>query len=131
MIGTYALSAGYYDAFYLKAQKVRTLIRQDFEKAFSRFDALITPTAPTPAFGIGEKSDDPLAMKLSDILTIPINMASIPALSLPCGFSADGLPLGLQIIGPAMSEETLLRIAYSYEQATQWHKQRATLKSSA
>jgi aspartyl-tRNA(Asn)/glutamyl-tRNA(Gln) amidotransferase subunit A len=127
MIGTYALSAGYYDAFYLKAQKVRTLIRQEFEEAFTKFDALITPTAPTPAFGIGEKSNDPLAMKLSDILTIPINMAGIPAISVPCGFSGSGLPLGLQLIGPTLSEETLFRIAYTYEQATEWHKHRARL----
>jgi aspartyl-tRNA(Asn)/glutamyl-tRNA(Gln) amidotransferase subunit A len=127
MIGTYALSAGYYDAFYLKAQQVRTLIKQDFDKAFSKFDALVTPTAPTPAFKIGEKADDPLAMKLSDILTIPVNMAGIPALSLPCGFSEGGLPIGLQLIGPAFSEETLLRIAYTYEQATDWHTRRAAL----
>jgi len=125
MIGTYALSAGYYDAFYLKAQKVRTLIRQDFDKAFSQFDALVTPTTPTPAFGIGEKTEDPLSMWLSDILTIPVNMAGIPAISLPCGFSESGLPLGLQIIGPALSEETLYRIAYTYEQATTWHTKRA------
>ncbi|MDR3708544.1 MAG: Asp-tRNA(Asn)/Glu-tRNA(Gln) amidotransferase subunit GatA [Capsulimonadaceae bacterium] len=127
MIGTYALSAGYYDAFYLKAQKVRTLIKQDFDNAFSRFDALITPTAPTPAFKIGEKTDDPLEMKLSDILTIPINMAGLPAISLPCGFSSEGLPIGLQLIGPAFSEETLLRVAYTYEQASEWHGRRAAL----
>ncbi len=127
MIGTYALSAGYYDAFYLKAQQVRTLIKQDFEKAFSKYDALVTPTAPTPAFKIGDKADDPLAMKLSDILPIPVNMAGIPALSLPCGFSAEGLPIGLQLIGPAFSEETLLRIGYPYEQATEWNTRRAAL----
>lgn len=127
MIGTYALSAGYYDAFYLKAQKVRTLIKRDFDRAFSKFDALVTPTAPTPAFAIGEKSGDPLAMKLSDILTIPINMAGLPAISLPCGFE-QGLPIGLQIIGPAFSEETLLRIAYTYEQATDWHLRRAAVQ---
>lgn len=127
MIGTYALSAGYYDAFYLKAQKVRTLIKNEFDRAFERFDALVTPTAPTPAFKIGEKVDDPLQMKQSDILTIPINMAGIPAISVPCGFSGDNLPIGLQIIGPAFSEETLLRISYSYEQATQWGTRRAAL----
>ena len=126
MIGTYALSAGYYDAFYLKAQKVRTLIKQDFDQAFEKFDALLTPTAPTTAFGVGEKSGDPLAMKLSDVLTIPVNMAGLPALSLPCGFS-DGLPIGLQIITPAFRENTLYRVAYTYEQATEWHKQRPAL----
>lgn len=127
MIGTYALSAGYYDAFYLKAQKVRTLIKQDFDRAFAKFDALLTPTAPTPAFGIGEKASDPLAMKLSDILTIPVNMAGIPAMSLPCGFSSDGLPIGLQIIAPAFQEETIYRVAYAYEQSTDWHTRRPKL----
>ncbi len=126
MIGTYALSAGYYDAFYLKAQKVRTLIKQDFDRAFDRYDALIAPTAPTVAFGIGQKSGDPLAMKLSDVLTIPVNLAGIPAISLPCGF-ADGLPVGLQLMAPAFGEETLFRLAYAYEQATDWHTQRARL----
>jgi aspartyl-tRNA(Asn)/glutamyl-tRNA(Gln) amidotransferase subunit A len=126
MIGTYALSAGYYDAFYLKAQQVRTLIRREFDAAFEKFDALITPTAPTTAFAIGEKSDDPLQMKLSDILTIPINMAGLPAISLPCGFS-NGLPIGLQIIAPSFKEETLYNVAYSYEQSTDWHKSRPTL----
>lgn len=124
MIGTYALSAGYYDAFYLKAQKVRTLIKQDFDRAFTQFDALLTPTAPTTAFAIGEKASDPLAMKLSDILTIPVNMAGLPAISMPCGFSPSGLPIGLQIIAPAFKEETIYRIAHSYEQATDWHKRR-------
>ncbi len=127
MIGTYALSAGYYDAFYLKAQKVRTLIRQDFDNAFAKFDALITPTTPTAAFQIGAKSDDPLAMKLCDVLTIPVNMAGIPAISLPCGFTDAGLPLGLQVIGPSMSEELIFRIAHTFEQATDWHKRRAAL----
>lgn len=127
MIGTYALSAGYYDAFYLKAQKVRTLIKNDFARVFEKFDALVTPTAPTAAFKIGEKAGDPLQMKLSDILTIPINMAGLPAISLPCGFSAENLPIGMQIIGPAFSEETLLKVAYTYEQATDWHRRRAAL----
>ena len=126
MIGTYALSAGYYDAFYLKAQQVRTLIKRDFDRAFEKYDALITPTAPTVAFRIGERSDDPLAMKLSDVLTIPANMAGIPALSLPCGFS-DGLPIGLQLMAPAFAEETLFRLAYAYEQATEWHTWQAQL----
>ena len=126
MIGTYALSAGYYDAFYLKAQQVRTLIKRDFDRAFEKCDALITPTAPTVAFRIGARSGDPLAMKLSDVLTIPANMAGLPALSLPCGFS-NGLPIGLQLMAPAFAEETLFRLAYAYEQATDWHTRRARL----
>jgi len=128
MIGTYALSHGYYDAFYLKAQKVRTLIKQDFDRAWAAgIDALVTPTAPTTAFGIGEKSDDPMAMKLSDIYSIPAPMAGIPALSQCCGFDPNGLPVGLQLMGPAFSEEVLFRIAHAYEQATDWHKRRAQL----
>lgn len=123
MIGTYALSAGYYDAFYLKAQQVRTLIKNDFDQAFAKYDALIAPTTPTVAFEIGEVVD-PLAMKLNDVLTIPANLAGIPAISLPCGF-ASGLPIGLQIMAPAFAEETLFQIAYAYEQATDWHKTRA------
>ena len=126
MIGTYALSAGYYDAFYLKAQKVRTLIKRDFDRAFEKYDLIIAPTAPTVAFRQGEVSD-PLAMKLNDVLTIPANMAGIPAISLPCGF-AHGLPIGLQLMAPAFGEETLLRAAYAYEQATDWHKQRAVIE---
>ena len=126
MIGTYALSAGYYDAFYLKAQKVRTLIKRDFDQAFEKYDVLIAPTAPTVAFKQGEVSD-PLAMKLNDVLTIPANMAGIPAISLPCGF-AHGLPIGLQLMAPAFGEETLLRAAYAYEQATDWHRQRAVIE---
>ena len=127
LTGTYALSHGYYDAYYLKAQKVRTLLQRDFAAAFENFDLLVTPTAPTTAFGIGEKSDDPLAMKLSDICTIPANMAGIPALSQCCGFDTQGLPIGLQLMGPAFSEETLLRAAHAYEQATDWHKRFAKL----
>jgi len=123
MLGTYALSAGYYDAYYLKAQKVRTLIRQEFDQAFERFDALITPTSPTVPFKIGEKVDDPLQMYLSDVCTLPINIAGIPAISIPAGF-ADGLPVGMQVIGKPLSEETLLRVAFAYEQATDWHKRR-------
>lgn len=126
MLGTYALSAGYYDAYYLKAQKVRTLIKNDFDKAFSKFDVLISPTAPSPAFKIGEKVDDPLSMYISDIATIPINLAGIPAISIPCGF-VNGLPIGLQIIGKAFSEELLFRVAYTYEQNTQWHKRKPNL----
>lgn len=127
LIGTYALSAGYYDAFYLKAQQVRTLIQKDFDEAFERFDVLITPTAPTTAFGIGEKSDDPLAMKLSDICTLSANLAGIPAISQCCGFATDGLPVGMQLLGPAFSEETLFKVAHAYEQATDWHTRRPVL----
>ena len=126
MLGTYALSAGYYDAYYVKAQKVRTLLRREFEDTFKRFDALVTPTSPSVAFRLGERTDDPVQMYLSDIYTVPVNVAGLPAISLPCGL-ADGLPVGLQLIGPALSEETLLRIAYSYEQATEWHKARPRL----
>jgi aspartyl-tRNA(Asn)/glutamyl-tRNA(Gln) amidotransferase subunit A len=124
MLGTYALSSGYYDAYYLKAQKVRTLIRQDFLAAFEKADVLLTPVAPTPAFGLGEKTADPLQMYLSDIFTIPVNLAGTCALSLPCGFSATGLPIGLQLIGKPFAEGELLRAAYAYEQATEWHKRK-------
>jgi aspartyl-tRNA(Asn)/glutamyl-tRNA(Gln) amidotransferase subunit A len=120
MLGTYALSAGYYDAYYLKSQKVRTLIKQDFDRAFQEFDVLVGPTSPTVAFRIGEKIDDPLQMYMSDIFTLSQNLAGICAVSLPCGF-ADGLPVGLQISGPALGEETVLHLAYAYEQATEWH----------
>ena len=123
MLGTYALSAGYYDAYYLKAQRVRTLIKQEFDQAFKKCDALVTPTSPTTAFKIGEKLDDPLQMYLSDVCTLPINIAGIPAISIPAGF-ADGLPIGMQIIGKPFNEETLLRIAFAYEQATDWHKKK-------
>jgi aspartyl-tRNA(Asn)/glutamyl-tRNA(Gln) amidotransferase subunit A len=126
MIGTYALSAGYYDAYYLKAQQVRTLIRRDFDRAFERYDVLITPTSPTVAFHIGEKADDPLAMKLADVCTIPVNIAGLPALAMPCGFQ-DGLPIGLQIIGKPWDEQTVLRVAYTFEQATDWHRRKPTL----
>ncbi len=121
MIGTYALSAGYYDAYYLKAQKVRTLIKQDFEKAFESVDVLVCPTAPTTAFKAGEKTADPLSMYLSDLMTIPVNLAGLPGLSLPCGFDAQGLPIGLQIIGNVLREDVMLQVAYAYEQATEWH----------
>jgi len=123
MLGTYALSAGYYDAWYLKAQKVRTLIRQEFDQAFEKFDALITPTSPTLPFKIGEKVDDPLQMYLSDVCTLPINIAGLPAISIPAGFG-DGLPVGMQIIAKPFGEETILKIAYAYEQATEWHKRK-------
>lgn len=122
MLGTYVLSAGYYDAYYLKAQRVRTLIKRDFDEAFKRCDVIVTPTAPTTAFKIGAKAKDPLQMYLSDIYTISVNLAGLPALSLPCGFDADGLPIGLQIIGKHFDESTILRAAYQYEQATEWHK---------
>jgi len=121
MLGTYALSAGYYDAYYLKAQKVRTLIKQEFEQAFEKYDALVTPTSPTVAFKLGEKLEDPMQMYLSDVCTLPINIAGVPAISIPAGF-AHGLPVGMQIMGKPFNEETMLRIAFAYEQATDWHK---------
>jgi len=121
MIGTYALSAGYYDAYYLKAQKVRTLIKQDFERAFEQVDVLVCPTSPTTAVKAGEKTEDPISMYLLDLMTIPVNLAGLPALSLPCGFDGQGLPIGLQMIGNVLQEETLLQAAYAYEQATEWH----------
>jgi len=120
MLGTYALSAGYYDAYYLKAQKVRTLIKRDFERAFEAVDVIVTPTTPYVAFRIGEKVADPLQMYLSDVFTITLNLAGLGGLSMPCGF-VHGLPVGLQIIGPALAEDIVLRVAYAYEQATDWH----------
>lgn len=122
MIGTYTLSAGYYDAYYLKAQKVRTLIKQDFENAFADVDVLVCPTSPTTAFKAGEKKDDPLGMYLLDLMTIPVNLAGLPGLSLPCGFDDKGLPIGLQIIGNVLREDLVLQAAYAYEQSTDWHK---------
>ena len=122
MLGTYALSSGYYDAYYLKAQKVRTLIRQDFLDAFEKVDVLLTPVAPTAAFKIGEKTADPLQMYLSDIFTIPVNLAGTCGIALPCGATRDGLPIGLQLIGRPFDEATLLRSAWAFEQATEWHK---------
>jgi len=127
MLGTYALSAGYYDAYYLKAQKVRALIKKDFDNAFEHCDVIVTPTAPSTAFRIGEKTEDPLQMYLSDIYTLSINLAGLPALSLPCGFDSESLPIGMQIIGKHFDETTVLRIAYAYEQATEWHKQKPRL----
>ncbi len=124
LLGAYALSSGYYDAYYRKAQQVRTLIRREYEDAFTRFDVLLTPTSPTLPFGLGERTNDPLAMYLADICTIPVNIAGVPAISLPCGF-VDGLPVGLQLIGPSLGEEAILRAAYTYEQATGWHGMRA------
>jgi aspartyl-tRNA(Asn)/glutamyl-tRNA(Gln) amidotransferase subunit A len=128
MLGTYVLSAGYYDAYYLKAQKVRTLIKQDFDEAFKKCDIIITPAAPTTAFRLGEKIQNPLQMYLSDICTIPINLAGLPALSLPCGFDKDGMPIGIQLIGKHFDEPTILRVAHQYEQSTPWHKQKPKLK---
>ncbi|WP_225072012.1 Asp-tRNA(Asn)/Glu-tRNA(Gln) amidotransferase subunit GatA [Desulfuromonas sp. CSMB_57] len=127
MLGTYALSSGYYDAYYLKAQKVRTLIRQDFLDAFAKVDVMLTPVAPTPAFRLGEKLADPLQMYLSDIFTIPVNLAGTCGMSLPCGLSRDGLPIGLQLIGRPFGEAALLKAAYAYEQATTWHRHLAPL----
>ena len=117
LIGTYALSAGYVDAYYKKAQQVRTLIRRDFDAAFSQVDVLLTPTAPTPAFKAGAHADDPLAMYLADLLTIPVNLAGLPSISLPCGFSSSGLPIGVQLIGNVLDEATILQVAHQYEQA--------------
>lgn len=127
ILGTYVLSSGYYDAYYKRAQKVRTLIRNDFIKAFKQCDALLAPVAPTPAYKLGEKTDDPLKMYLDDILTTPVNLAGNCALSLPCGFASNGLPIGLQIIGNSYDEQTILNIAHAYEQTTDWHKQRPML----
>ncbi len=128
ILGTYVLSSGYYDAYYLRAQKVRTLIRNDFLKAYEKVDAIVTPTTPTAAFKIGEKSDDPLQMYLSDIFTISCNLAGIPGLSLPCGFtSSPKLPIGLQLLGKPFGEETILKIAHAYEQSTPWHKEKPAL----
>ncbi|MGB3669077.1 MAG: Asp-tRNA(Asn)/Glu-tRNA(Gln) amidotransferase subunit GatA [Phormidesmis sp.] len=121
MIGTYALSAGYYDAFYLKAQKVRTLIKQDFEKAFEDVDVLVSPTAPSTAFKTGE-NDDPLSMYLLDLMTIPVNMAGLPGMSVPCGFDTNGMPIGLQIVSNVLREDLLFEVGHAYEQATEWHK---------
>ncbi len=127
MLGTYALSSGYYDAYYLRAQKVRTLIKNDFDRAFRVVDAIVTPTTPTVAFRVGEKMDDPLAMYLSDVFTIPANLAGIPSISVPCGFSKSGLPIGLQVMAKPFDESTLMHAAYAYEQAAPWHKRRAAL----
>ncbi|MDM8551856.1 Asp-tRNA(Asn)/Glu-tRNA(Gln) amidotransferase subunit GatA [Desulfobacterales bacterium HSG2] len=127
IIGTYCLSAGYYDAYYGKASQVRTLIMEDFKKATDRCDAILSPVAPTPAFPVGENTDDPLTMYLSDIFTLSANLAGIPGISVPCGFSADGLPIGLQIMGKHFNEEMLLRIAYNFEQATDFHKKKPDL----
>lgn len=127
MLGTFALSSGYYDAYYIKAQKVRTLIKNDFDKILNEYDVVIGPTAPTPAFKVGEKIDDPLTMYTDDILTIPVNLAGLPGISVPCGFSEDGLPIGLQIIGRAFDEGTVYQTAHAYEQATGHHLKKPQL----
>lgn len=124
MLGTYALSSGYYDAYYLKALKVRTLITQDFQKAFAKYDVLVAPTSPTTAFKIGERIDSPMEMYLSDVCTVPVNIAGLPAISIPCGFDSQGLPIGLQIIGKAFDESTILRVAYAFEQNTAYHSKK-------
>jgi len=126
MLGTYALSSGYYDAYYVKAQKVRTLIKQDFERAFEKVQAVVAPTSPTVAFQIGARTDDPYQMYLADVFTIPANMAGIPGLAVPCGF-ANGLPVSLQILGKPFDESTILKVGHAYEQAAGWFKQRPPL----
>lgn len=126
MLGTFALSSGYYDAYYKKAQKVRTLIKQDFDNIFEKYDVIVGPTTPTPAFKMGENTKDPMTMYLNDILTIPVNLAGVPGISVPCGFS-NGLPLGLQIIGKHFDESTVYRTAHAFEQATDYHKQKPQL----
>ena len=130
MLGSYALSTGYYDAYYLKAQQVRTLIRREFDAAFERYDAILTPVTPTPAFKLGQKTDNPYEMYLNDIFTLPVNIAGLPGISIPCGFAEDEgkqLPVGLQVIAKPFDETTVLRVAHAYEQATSWHEARPEL----
>lgn len=127
ILGTFVLSAGYYEAYYLKAQKVRTLIKRDFQEAFTKCNVIITPTSPTPSFKIGEKIDDPLQMYLSDIFTVSVNLAGLPAINVPCGFQKDGLPIGLQIIGKHFDEPTIIRVAYTFESNTDYHKRKPPL----
>jgi aspartyl-tRNA(Asn)/glutamyl-tRNA(Gln) amidotransferase subunit A len=127
MLGTYTLSSGYYDAYYKKAQQVRTLIKKDFENAFRNVDLIVTPTSPTPAFKLGEKTADPLQMYLADIFTISVNLAGVPAISIPCGFASGNLPVGLQLIGKHFDEETIFKASYAYEQSTEWHKRKPSL----
>ncbi|MBV9905758.1 MAG: Asp-tRNA(Asn)/Glu-tRNA(Gln) amidotransferase GatCAB subunit A, partial [Alphaproteobacteria bacterium] len=128
MLGTYALSAGYYDAYYVRAQKVRALIKRDFEEAFAKVDAIVSPTSPTTAKKLGEKLDDPLAMYLDDVYTVPANLAGLPGISVPCGFDSKRLPIGLQLIGKPFDEETLLRLAAQLEKAQPWFQRYATIK---
>ncbi|HSH05634.1 MAG TPA: amidase family protein, partial [Anaerolineae bacterium] len=127
MLGTYALSAGYYDAYYGKALKVRTLIKRDFQEAFKEVDVIASPTSPTTAFKLGDKVDDPLSMYLADILTLPLNLGAGCGLSVPCGFDSQGLPIGLQLIGDTLQEGTILNAAYAYEQTSEWHQQLAPI----
>jgi aspartyl-tRNA(Asn)/glutamyl-tRNA(Gln) amidotransferase subunit A len=133
ILGTYVLSSGYYDAYYLRAQKVRTLIRQDFATAFEQVDAIVCPTSPTPAFKLGERTSDPLSMYLADIFTLAANMAGICGISIPCGFLEEEgkqLPVGLQILGPELNESTVLQVAYAYEQSTDWHTMKPSPQES-
>ncbi len=127
MLGTYALSSGYYEAYYKKAQQVRTLIKKDFDDAFQKVDVIVTPITPTAAFRIGEKSAEPLQMYLYDIFTISVNLAGVPAISVPCGFTKTNLPIGLQIIGKHFDEETVLQTAHAYELSTEWHRRKPQL----
>jgi aspartyl-tRNA(Asn)/glutamyl-tRNA(Gln) amidotransferase subunit A len=127
MLGTYALSAGYYDAYYGKAQAVRTLIKQDFDQAFAQVDAIVAPTSPSTAFKIGDNTSDPLKMYLEDVFTLPPSLAGICGLNVPCGFDQQGLPIGLQILGRAFGEDTILRVGHAYEQSTEWHIRRPAL----
>ena len=126
LLGTYALSSGYYDAYYLKAQKIRTLIRQEFDDIFTKYDLLLSPTSPSVAFDLGEKMDDPVNMYLNDVFTQPANIAGLPAISIPCGFF-DGLPIGLQLMANHLGEKSLLKAAYAYEQSTDWHTIKPTI----
>ena len=127
MLGTYALSSGYYDAYYLKAQKVRTLIKSDFDKAFEKVDVVVTPTSPTPAFKLGERIADPLQMYLSDVMNTPSSLAGLPGISIPCGFTKSGLPIGLQLLAPPFDEETIMRVAYTFEQNSDHHRKQPNL----
>jgi len=127
MLGTYALSSGYYDAYYMKAAKVRTLITRDFKQAFEKCDAILCPTAPSPPFGIGEKIDDPIQMYLTDVFTIPVNMAGLPGLAIPGGFSSNGLPIGLQLIAPHFEESRLIQLGSAFQRETGHHLQRPPL----
>ncbi|MDP6793607.1 MAG: amidase, partial [Anaerolineales bacterium] len=129
MLGTYALTAGYYDDYYLRAQKVRTLVKQDFDSAFEKVDVIAGPTTPTTAFRLGEKTDDPLQMYLSDVLTLSCNLAGIPGVSVPCGMDGNGLPIGLQLVGPAFEEQLLLQIAHIFQQATDWQQRTPALEN--
>ncbi|OVE82428.1 aspartyl/glutamyl-tRNA amidotransferase subunit A, partial [bacterium K02(2017)] len=128
LIGTYVLSSGYYDAYYIKAQKARTVIRQDYINAFKDVDVIVGPVSPTTAFPIGEKAENPLDMYLSDILTLAVNLSGLPAMSVPCGFDNNKMPIGLQLIGKAFDEATLIKVAHAYEQSTDWHLKKPVIK---